>query len=117
MTARQHRRLRAAWVAMLLLAAFIAVGVGADGVGGRPHLQVAERVLPAVTAVAVPVGPGETTTPRQDARTLVPGPWSPGHPTIFVLAAAVALALPGFGRWRCVAHRGRRCAGPAERQA
>ncbi|KQC36403.1 hypothetical protein [Frankia sp. ACN1ag] len=117
MATLQHRRLRAAWVALLLLGLIAASGVG--GVGGRPaRLQAAERALPAVTAVAVSIGPGETTTPRQDARILVTGPWSPGHPTTFVLAAAaVALALPRFGRWRCMAHRGRRCDGPAEHQA
>ncbi len=107
----EHRRLRAAWVATLLLL----TGLLACGVGGRPAgMQAAERALPAVTAVAAPVGPAETTTPRQDARALVTGPWSSGHPTTFVLAAAaVALALPRFGRWWRTTRRSSHPDGPA----
>ncbi|WP_041939024.1 MULTISPECIES: hypothetical protein [Frankia] len=114
MATLEHRRLRAAWVAPLLLL----TGLLTSGVGGRPAgLQAAERALPAVTAVAVPVGPAETTSPRQDARALVTGPWSAGHPSTFVLAAAaVALALPRFGRWRRTMRRSGRPDGPAERR-
>ncbi|WP_163553013.1 hypothetical protein [Candidatus Frankia alpina] len=62
--------------------------------------------LPAVTAFTVPVGSGETTTARPDARTLLAGPWSPGHSTAFVLAAgAVALGLSLLVRWRRPARR------------
>jgi hypothetical protein len=118
----EHRRLRAAWVATLLLL----MGLLASGIDGRPAgLQAAERAvsaLPAVTTVAGPADPVGTTIPRQDARALVPGSWSPGswspgHPTTFVLAAAaVALALPRFGRWWRTTRRGSRPDSPAEHQ-
>ncbi len=77
--------------------------VGASGgVGERPaDLQMVGGALPAVTAFTVPVGSGETTAPRPDARTMLAGPWPPGHSTAFVLAAgAVALGLSLLVRWR-----------------
>ncbi|EIV93398.1 hypothetical protein [Frankia sp. QA3] len=114
MTTLPRRRLRAGWVASLLL--LIGLVGASGGAGGRAAgLHVVEGALPTATAFAVPVGSDETTTPRPDARTLLAGPWSPGHPTAFVLASgAVALVLPLLVRWRRPARRAGRadaCAG------
>ncbi|WP_261571237.1 hypothetical protein [Frankia gtarii] len=95
-----RRRLHAGWVASLLL--LIGLVGASGGVGGRPaDLQVVGGLLPTVTAFTVPAGSGETTTPRPNARTLLAGPWSPGHSTAFVLASGAAtLGLSLFVRWR-----------------
>ncbi len=92
-----RRRVRAVWVASLLL--LIGLVGGPPGTSGTAPAHPGDRALPVAAAIAVPIGPTDATAVRMDGRGLAAASWLPGQPGGYALAAGLAALVLGQLIW------------------
>ncbi|MCL9793875.1 hypothetical protein [Frankia sp. AgKG'84/4] len=97
MTTFDRRRVRAVWVASLLL--LIGLVGGPPGTNGTAPAHPGDRALPVAVAIAVPIGATEATAVRIDGRGVAAASLLPGQPGGYALAVGLAALVLGQLIW------------------